>query len=477
MKALTKVMLKRLILILAAVAILAFCVFWFSGKQAVLKLSSPVAAIGMETPVRVEVSDPHGVKSLSATIEQNGLSQVIYRDQRASNQPLRVYQFSAGKKQAAFLKEGPARLILRATSNDLRSRTTTLAQDVQVILRPPTIVADGRQHYINQGGAELVLLDLGGNWTEAGVRVGKYSAGTFPMPGEPDHSGHRFSLFPFPWDVPADVVPVAFARNAAGTEVTTSFWTKVFPKKFRHSNINVTDREMQKVVGELDPDGTGSLVDRFVKLNRDMRKANAETIYELRNNTEKRILWSGPFIPVKGARESYFADDRTYFYNGKKIDEEVHLGYDLAQTANMPVKAANSGRVIYAAPLGIYGNCVIIDHGYSLQSLYGHLSRILVKPGDLVQKEQQIGVSGSTGMAFGDHVHFSMLIAGIQVDPKEWWDEHWIQDRILSKLGSPASAAETASAEPRAKKASLRSSRSAVKTRKSVSSHSHRHSQ
>jgi len=184
-----------------------------------------------------------------------------------------------------------------------------------------------------------------------------------------------------------------------------------------------------------------------------MRKANAQTIYNLRNNTEHRILWSGPFIPVKGARESYFADRRSYYYNGKKVDEQVHLGYDLAQTTNMAVKAANSGKVIYADRLGIYGNCVILDHGYSLESLYGHMSRILVKVGDTVQKEQQIGISGSTGMAFGDHVHFSMLVAGYQIDPKEWWDEHWIHDRILSKIGPGASAntftAGTPAASPR----------------------------
>ncbi len=217
---------------------------------------------------------------------------------------------------------------------------------------------------------------------------------------------------------------------------------KVFPKKFRESNIQLTDKNMQKVVGELDQEGTGSLVDRFVKLNREMRRENAQTIYNLRNNTEKRILWSGPFIPVKGARESYFADKRSYIYNGRKVDEQVHLGYDLAQTTNMPVKAANAGKVIYADRLGLYGNCVIIDHGYSLQSLYGHMSKLLVKVGDMVQKEQEIGISGATGMAFGDHVHFSMMIAGYQVDPKEWWDEHWIHDRILSKIGSGQESAK-----------------------------------
>jgi murein DD-endopeptidase MepM/ murein hydrolase activator NlpD len=240
--------------------------------------------------------------------------------------------------------------------------------------------------------------------------------------------------------VSPDTIPLAFAKNGAGTEVTTTFWVKVFPKKFRSSDIQLNDRELQKVVGELDPDGSGSLIERFVKINRETRRANAQTIYDLRNNTERRILWSGPFIPVKGARESYFADRRSYYYQGKKVDEQVHLGYDLAQTTNMPVKAANSGKVIYADRLGIYGNCVILDHGYSLQSLYGHMSRINVKVGDMVQKEQQIGVSGSTGMAFGDHVHFSMLVDGVQIDPKEWWDEHWIHDRIMSKIGPGAGA-------------------------------------
>jgi murein DD-endopeptidase MepM/ murein hydrolase activator NlpD len=71
------------------------------------------------------------------------------------------------------------------------------------------------------------------------------------------------------------------------------------------------------------------------------------------------------------------------------------------------------------------------------------MSRIGVKVGEMVQKEQQIGVSGSTGMAFGDHVHFSMLVDGIQIDPKEWWDDHWIHDRILSKIGPQGSSGQT----------------------------------
>jgi hypothetical protein len=292
-------MLKRALAILAAIVVIVFCFFWFSGKHVNLKLVKAVPAIGVNTPIRVEADAPAGVKSFAASVEQDGQTATVYQDQTRSKQTTRIYSFNAGKKQAAFLKEGPAKLILKAKSNDFRGAASTFAQDIQIVLRPPTIVADGRQHYINQGGAELVMLDLGGNWTDAGVRVANYSAATFPMPGEPDNTARRFSLFPYPWDVSPQTIPLAFARNGAGTEVATTFWTKVFPKNFRESNIQLNDAELQKVVGELDPEGSGSLIDRFVRINREMRRVNAQTIYDLRNNTEKRVLWQGPFIPVR----------------------------------------------------------------------------------------------------------------------------------------------------------------------------------
>ena len=81
------------------------------------------------------------------------------------------------------------------------------------------------------------------------------------------------------------------------------------------------------------------------------------------------------------AVEAAFADNRTYMYNGKEVDQQTHLGFDLARVVNSPVVAANAGKVLYAAPLGIYGNCVIIDHGMGVQSLYGHLSSFSVQAG------------------------------------------------------------------------------------------------
>lgn len=197
---------------------------------------------------------------------------------------------------------------------------------------------------------------------------------------------------------------------------------------------------MEKVVNELDPNGSGDLVTRFVRINNDMRRANNKTLSDLRFKTESRFLWSQPFLQQANSKaEANFADVRNYIYKGTKIDQQVHLGYDLSSTQHVDVMASNDGRVVYAAPLGIYGNCIVVDHGYGLQSIYGHLSEIAVHEGDMVKRGQSMGKSGMTGMAGGDHVHFSMQLEGIQIDPKEWWDAHWIQDHVARRVPLPGS--------------------------------------
>jgi murein DD-endopeptidase MepM/ murein hydrolase activator NlpD len=116
------------------------------------------------------------------------------------------------------------------------------------------------------------------------------------------------------------------------------------------------------------------------------------------------------------------------------VDRQVHLGFDLAVTQQVPIKAAQRGVVVHAAYLGIYGNCVILDHGLGVQTLYGHLSMIGVKVGDKVDKGQVIGRSGMTGLAAGDHLHFTVLVNGTPVNPVEWWDSKWMQDRVFRKI-------------------------------------------
>jgi len=430
---------KKALWVLLAIVLAIPLLLIALSSDTVVTLDAPVRVIGKDTPVQVRLANPHGIQCFTAEIEQNGNRYKLFEASEPAhrflflgrNEPPRLLRFSAGSQAAPALRDGRATLLLEAQGNDLRASTGRLEVAVEVNTRPPQVVADGFQHYIDQGGAELVTFTVSGYWTEAGVRVGFYTFRSFPMPGRP--AGERFALFAFPWDTAAGTVPLVFARNPSGAEATARFWFKVFPKRFRTRDLVLPDSFIEKVVGELDPNGSGDLVQRFLKINGEMRRQNNRTLADLRLKTEERLLWSGPFRRY-GMTESEFADTRNYVYKGKTIDRQTHLGFDLADVPHVAVEAANDGKVVWAAPLGIYGNCVVLDHGYGLQSIYGHLSRIAVKPGDLVKKGQELGRSGATGLAGGDHLHFSMQVDGVQITPVEWWDEHWIRDRILSKL-------------------------------------------
>ena len=413
---------------------------FFRSTHSIVKIEPAPKAIGASTPVKVNVSNPHGYRTVTAWLEQAGSREKLFETSQAAR--IWAWRPDPGPQEVSFTaagkKDGKGRLVVEVVSNDLRGSTDRAAYDVEVITKPPTVVADGAQHYINQGGTELVTFTPTGYWSDAGVRAGSYESRSFPKPGG---TTERFSLFAFPWDVPASTTPVVFVRNPAGTEVTARFWNKVFPKAFRKREIELTDAFIDKVLGELDPGGSGDRIERFLKINRDMRRENNKTLADLRLKTAERFLWSGAFLQLSNSKvESQFADVRSYMYQGKKVDEQVHLGFDLSVVQRNPVVAANDGNVIYADRLGIYGNCLVLDHGYGLQSVYGHLSSMGVKVGDAVKKGQEIGRSGATGLAGGDHLHFTMQVDGKQVNPVEWWDAHWIQDRVLSKMGGTVQA-------------------------------------
>ena len=126
-------------------------------------------------------------------------------------------------------------------------------------------------------------------------------------------------------------------------------------------------------------------------------------------------LWQGTFQrPVKGEVTTTYGQRRSY--NGGPA-LEYHGGLDLAADEGTPIAAANSGRVVFAGPLKIRGNVVIIDHGWGLYSGYFHMSAIQVTVGQQVERGQTIGLLGSTGFSTGPHVHWQVWLGGYPVDP------------------------------------------------------------
>ena len=183
----------------------------------------------------------------------------------------------------------------------------------------------------------------------------------------------------------------------------------------------------------LPPDA--GFLEQYLAINGELRRRHAARIRALAAGTAASRLWTEPFLQLSNSQvESGFADHRTYLYNDREVDQQIHLGFDLAVTANVPILAANAGQVAWADYLGIYGNCVIIDHGLGLHSLYAHLSSITVQTGQPIERNDELGLSGMTGLAGGDHLHFAMLLNGWPISPTEWWDPHWIDDRVNRKL-------------------------------------------
>jgi murein DD-endopeptidase MepM/ murein hydrolase activator NlpD len=407
------------------------------GKPS-LDVPGSLNTVGQATPVTVHVHNSHGVTKLAATWEQNGAQYQAWQATAGSTGAETTFNFNVGVKATPQLRDGHARLIIEASRGGLFHSTARWEREVNVVTRPPLVSADSDQHYLYLGMADLATMNVTGSYSAAGIRVGDQTFRAWPMPGG-KHG--LFSLFAFAWNMPPGTTPLVYASNGSGNDVTTPL-TVIFPKKeqpvYTKHELQISDQFMQKVLGELDPNGTGDPIARFVKINSEMRKANNKTLADLRFKTADRFLWSQPFTRQSHSQaEATFADVRDYIYHGTKIDQQVHLGYDLAVTQHVGVESSNDGRVVWAAPLGIYGNCIVVDHGYGLQTIYGHLSRIDVHEGDIVKRGQVMGLSGMTGMAGGDHVHFAMQLDGVQIDPKEWWDAHWIQDHIARRVDLP----------------------------------------
>lgn len=397
-----------------------------------------MTVIGQATSISVHIHDAHGLSRLTATLTQNGTPYQVWQGPAVSGGADNTLNFNVGAKTTPQLRDGSAQLSIDATSGGLFHSTAHWEQKVTVVTQPPAVSADSDQHYLYLGMADLATMNVTGPYTSAGVRVGSQTFRAWPAPGG---KPGLFSLFAFAWNMPPGTIPLVYASDGGGNDVTTPL-TVVFPKRgqpvYTQHQIQVSDQFMQKVLGELDPGGTGDPAERFVKINTQMRQANNKTLADLRLETADHFLWHQSFIrQAHSQAEATFADVRSYIYHGKKIDQQVHLGYDLAVTQHVGVEASNDGRVVWAAPNGIYGNCIVVDHGYGLQTIYGHLSRIDVHVGDNVKRSQVMGLSGMTGMAGGDHIHFAMQLDGVQIDPKEWWDAHWIQDHVVRRVDVP----------------------------------------
>ena len=426
------------------------------GPTPSVELHTDRPAIGKTTMVSAIFSEPtQGLGAVRLELVQGDRVDVL--GAQAFERPAPVpWNRGAGEDEATldavvgsrshdWLVEGEA--VLRAVADRsvgfLRRQDAVIVEkSLQVRLRPPRLEVLSSQHYGRQGGSGALVYRVGETAISSGVRAGSHiSKGSAVDGGEP---GERFVIYALPWDLDDESAIRLFAEDDAGNRVETAFLDLFKSRPPQTDDIRLSDGFLERVVPAIASrtagfDDSRSLLDQYLEINGELRQTELDRIASLSESSEEAFLWSGPFIQMaNSARMAGFAEIRSYRYEGTAVDRQTHLGLDLASTSRAPVPAPNSGRVLFAGWMTLYGNAVIIDHGYGLLTACGHLSTIEVAGGDRVDRGQIIGASGATGLAGGDHLHLEFFVHGQSVDPLEWLDATWIENNITSKIpGAP----------------------------------------
>lgn len=423
-----------------------------TGPAPSIVIEPEFQGIGRATPVTVIFEEPRrGLGELRFELVQGDRVELLAEKSHTPRPPWslwgaktgkEVFEVVVGSETVEGLVAGEA--VLRASARPAGAwlrRPEPVVEEIELPVRlsPPVLEVVSIRHYLAPGGSGTIVYRAGSSSVRDGVETGGRWFPGFDLPG--GQPGDRFALFGVPFDLENPSGIILVAEDEVGNRATTQFVDRIFERAFETDTIRISDAFMQKVVPPImdrtaDLPDQGGLLENYLHINGELRRRNAATIDQLAAASRQEFLWNKVFEPMPNtAVMSSFADRRTYVYEEREVDHQDHLGYDLASVRRAEIPSANSGVVALARFFGIYGNAVVVDHGFGLMSLYGHLSTIEVSEGQPVERGEVLGRSGETGLAGGDHLHFTMLVGGLPVDPVEWWDGAWIRDRVAAKLG------------------------------------------
>jgi murein DD-endopeptidase MepM/ murein hydrolase activator NlpD len=436
------------LLLLAAVGLGVVAFFRAEGTPPVVVAPPSLALSAAGRDVEIAATDAgSGVRQISAVFSHAGGDQEIALEQYPGNWLLGG---DAGADRSLTAHLDPKALaaaegggFLRISVRDWSWRgffggnQTLLEVPVTIDLTPPRVSVASGLTYVERGGSGAVAYSVSEPTARDGVQVADKFYKGVPRPGSSDPN-QRFAIFAIATDAPPSPPIRVIAEDAAGNSATAGWSVVLKERQFQRANITLPQSFLDNKVPELAQQEklpAAGAIETFQLINSKLRAENEKRIRELAAEDDTTKHWKGAFRQLPNSKvTSVFAERRSYFVDGNQVSEATHCGYDLAATANTPVTASNAGRVIFAGLLGIYGNCVLVDHGLGITSLYAHLSRMDVKEGDMVAIGQTLGLSGQTGLAGGDHLHFAILIGDSYVDPVEWWDAKWVESHVESQL-------------------------------------------
>ncbi len=392
-------------------------------------------------PLKIKLTDNVGLKNFELILSDGQQSVIVGQGtfpKKAKEQILSVKY-----PKSKTLNSKAKNLKLQVTVNDsslwnfFQGNKAQKVIDIKVDSIRPNVNVLSNSYSITQGGSALVVFqaedeNLDQLYIEAAGKKFKVE----PYKQE----GYYAALLAWPFtdeDFDAKIIATDMAQNKRVTHIP--FYLK--NRNYKVSWIKAKDKFIDGKITDLassDPE-YASLDDRLEKLkaiNETMRLKNEDLIHKLSKEVSDEMIdhWKmKKFYPLKNsAKVASYGAHRHYYYGTKEneVSHSYHVGYDLASTKMAPIVSSNAGKVVFAAENGIYGNMPLINHGLGLYTLYGHCSQLLVKEGDEVHAGQVIAKTGTSGLALGDHLHFGILIQGIEVRPIEWFDGGWIKTNI-----------------------------------------------
>ncbi|QKF68239.1 zinc metallopeptidase, M23 family [Arcobacter venerupis] len=443
-----------IILLILVMALIAFLFLSPTFERVAPKISIDKEIYwNLQKPIKVEITDNNDIKSYD----------IIYDDgQKQTKLETKVTKSEKGLIELEILppsfnemqkpKDGNIKIDVYDVSkwNFFRGNQSVTTSKVIIDKKSPVANVIANSYLLRQGGSGVVIVEV----SDENLKDYYISF----------NDEELFELFPFykknyyiaiiTWPVKikefsrVNLVAVDMAGNKSVAKVP--FYIKSFQEK--DDDIKVSDDFIQNVAKQVleksDVNIPTDPVDIFLKTNKEVREKNIKTIRDVtRKNFSNNLVTSydlKTFLRLENsATVAGYGERRSYFYNDQKVDEEWHLGMDWASVKRAPIKTYNDGKVIFKDYLGIYGNSIIIDHGIGLATLYAHTSSANVELNDEVKAGQQIGNTGSTGAVFGDHLHFGVLVQGIEVNPNEWQTKDWISTNVTKTINDAVKVINT----------------------------------
>jgi murein DD-endopeptidase MepM/ murein hydrolase activator NlpD len=432
------------VLVLAAVGFMAFSPT-FEREDPKVTLSQD-GYWNFKDPIHVTVEDSSGLKSFKATLATPHDEWVVMEDNTPSKETKRSFDILP-PKGVRRVDSPSVTLTIKATDNSLWGLFTgnTYKEEITLVIdqRRPLLSIIANSYKIQKGGSAIVIFKAEDPHMES-VKIETNFGKTFiAQPFMKD--GYYASLVAWPVQE-TNFSATVIARDRAGNETKSNVPLRLKDHVYRTSKIELSDAFLDGKIAELantyeQTAGIDDRLEQFRIINEKVRADNENIIHNVTSKVSNTMITDfdpAPFYPLQnGQKVADFGDHRIYSYKGQQdISNAYHMGLDLASVHMGSVIATNGGKVVFAQPNGIYGNLPIIDHGFGLYTLYGHCSELMVQEGDSASAGQQIAKTGLSGYAMGDHLHFGILVQGIEVRPEEWMDTKWIYDNITSVIES-----------------------------------------